>query len=49
MTLEASSYVKALQPLLSLPRETLPQLTVAETRKALEWAAGALSLELIEK
>ena len=49
MTLEASSYVKALQPLLSLPRETLPQLTVAEARKALEWAAGVLSLELIEK
>ncbi|HYQ96158.1 MAG TPA: hypothetical protein VER38_04030 [Candidatus Eisenbacteria bacterium] len=49
MTLEASSYVKALQSLLSLPRETLPQLTVTEARKALEWAAGALSLELVEK
>ncbi|TMQ58658.1 MAG: hypothetical protein E6K76_07070 [Candidatus Eisenbacteria bacterium] len=49
MPLEASNYIKALQPLLSLPRETLPQLTVAEARKGLEWAGEALSLELIEK
>jgi hypothetical protein len=45
---EAISYLPNLQTLLSLPRETLPQLTAEESRKALRWAAGALGLELIE-
>ena len=42
-------YLKYLQPLLSLPRETLPQLTASEARKSLRWTASALGLELIEK
>ncbi len=31
-----------------MPRETLPQLTAAEARKALTWASEALSLEFLE-
>lgn len=49
MTPQVSSYLQELQPLLSLPRETVPQLTASETRKALRWAADALGLELLEK
>jgi hypothetical protein len=48
MTSERSTYLPNLQTLLSLPRETLPQLTAEETRKTLLWAAGALGLEFIE-
>jgi hypothetical protein len=43
-----SGYLKILQSLLSMPRETLPQLTAEEARKSLGQAAQALGLELIE-
>ncbi len=49
MNPDTASYLKELQPLLSLPRETLPQLTGSEARKSLRWAASALGLELVEK
>ena len=45
---EAEGYLSALQPLLALPAETVPQLTAAEARKALSWAAGRLGSELVE-
>ena len=48
MSTELSAYLQKLQPLLSMPRETLPQLTVDEARRSLGWAAGTLGLELIE-
>lgn len=48
MTADSSSYLQNLQTFLSLPRETVPQLTAAETRNALRWSAEALGLELIE-
>jgi len=48
MSAGTSSYLQNLQALLSMPRETLPQLTAAETRKALMWAAEALGLEFVE-
>jgi hypothetical protein len=48
LSADPSGYLQNLQSFLSLPRETLPQLTAAETRKALRWAAERLALELIE-
>src|SRR2546428_4779752 len=48
MGIDTSSYLQKLQALLSMPRETLPQLTAAEARKALGWASEALRLELVE-
>jgi len=48
MSTDTSSYLQNLQALLSMPRETLPQLTAVEARKALGWASEALGLELIE-
>jgi hypothetical protein len=48
LSLDPSGYLQNLQSFLSLPRETLPQLTGAETRKALQWAAERLALELVE-
>jgi hypothetical protein len=48
MSPETGSYLQKLQPLLSMPRETVPQLTVVETRDSLRWAAESLELELIE-
>src|SRR5258705_12179033 len=48
MSTGTSSYLQNLQGLLSMPRETLPQLTAAEARKALKWAAEALALEFVE-
>jgi len=48
MAIDSSSYLQNLQALLSMPRETLPQLTATETRKTLRWAADALRLELVE-
>jgi len=48
MTREPSDYLQNLQALLSMPRETLPQLTAAEARKSLLWAAERLELEFIE-
>jgi len=41
-------YLQNLQTFLSLPRETVPQLTASETRKALQWAGQALGLEFTE-
>ncbi|HXF58979.1 MAG TPA: hypothetical protein VN539_04080, partial [Candidatus Saccharimonadales bacterium] len=48
MSTSGATYLQKLQSLLSMPRETLPQLTAQEARTALGWAAGALNLELIE-
>src|SRR3954462_2208502 len=48
MTAEESSLLSQLQPLLSMPRETLPQLTSDETRKALVAMAARLNVEFIE-
>ena len=48
MGVAPSGYLQNLQPLLSMPRETLPQLTAEEARRALRWASGALNLEFIE-
>src|SRR6266581_191457 len=48
MSTQTSSYLQNFQSLLSMPRETLPQLTAAEARKALRWASEALELEFIE-
>src|SRR2546428_13530745 len=48
MGIDTSSYLQKFQALLSMPRETLPQLTAAEARKALGWASEALRLELVE-
>src|SRR5689334_16556856 len=48
MTPEESSLLTQLQPLLSMPRETLPQLTAEQARKSLAEAAQALGLEFIE-
>jgi len=48
MTSESERYRAKLQALLSMPRETLPQLTAAEARNALQWAAEALDLDFIE-
>ncbi len=45
---EAEGYLSALQPLLTLPAETVPQVTAVEARKALTWAAGRLGTELVE-
>lgn len=47
--MKASIYLDLFQPLMSLGRETLPQLTAVEARKALGEAARMLGLELIEK
>ncbi len=48
MSVETSTYLQNFQAFLSMPRETLPQLTTPEARKALRWAAEALGLEFIE-
>ncbi len=48
MSPDTSSYLLNLQQLMSMPRETVPQLTVAETRSSLHWAAESLGLEVIE-
>ncbi len=48
MSVETSSYLQNFQAFLSMPRETLPQLTAPEARKALRWAAEALGLEIVE-
>ena len=48
MTATTTTYLQKLQPLLSMPRETVPQLTAEETRKSLRWAAESLQLECIE-
>ena len=48
MGIDSTSYLQNLQTLLSMPRETLPQLTATEIRKTLRWAADALGLELVE-
>ena len=48
MSTQTPDYLQNFQALLSMPRETLPQLTAAETRKTLRWASEALGLELIE-
>ncbi len=45
---EVEGYLSALQPLLALPAETVPQVTALEARKALSWAARQLGSELIE-
>ncbi len=48
LKLDPQGYLSVLQPLLALPRETVPQLTATETRKTMAWAAGRLHSELIE-
>jgi hypothetical protein len=48
MSVATSTYLQNFQALLSMPRETLPQLTAPEARKALRWAAEALGLEFVE-
>jgi len=48
MTATTTTYLQKFQPLLSMPRETVPQLTAEETRKSLRWAAESLQLECIE-
>ena len=48
MASDSSSYLQNFQTFLSLPRETVPQLTASETRKGLQRAAELLGLEFIE-
>jgi hypothetical protein len=48
MTPEESGLLTQLQPLLSMPRETLPQLTAGQARKSLAGAAEVLGVEFIE-
>lgn len=48
MSVVTSTYLQNFQGLLSMPRETLPQLTIPEARKALRWAGDALGMEFIE-
>src|SRR5438477_328803 len=48
MTSESNSLLTQLQPLLSMPRETLPQLTAQEARKSLGAVAARLNIEFIE-
>src|SRR5205809_1206061 len=48
MGTDFATYLQNLQTFLSLPRETVPQLTASETRKALQWAGQALGLEFTE-
>src|SRR5262245_1149551 len=48
LTFDSARHLDALRPFLSQPRETLPQLTLAETRKAMAWAGSRLGLEVIE-
>jgi hypothetical protein len=48
MTPEESALLTQLQPLLSMPRETLPQLTADQARRSLAGAAEALGVEFIE-
>jgi hypothetical protein len=44
---DSASHLNVLQELMSLPRETLPRLSLAATQKALTWASEHLGLELI--
>jgi hypothetical protein len=46
--LDWSAHVSKLQPLLTLPRETLPRLTAQEARRYLRDAAERLGLEFVE-
>lgn len=48
VTLDPASYLAQFQGLMSLARETLPQLSAEAARKALAASAGPLGLELIE-
>jgi len=48
MPTEDHGLLTQLQPLLSMPRETVPQLTVEQARKSLQAAAEVLRLEFIE-
>lgn len=45
---ETETLLSKLQPLLSMPRETLPQLTAEGARRSLQAASELLSLEFIE-
>ncbi|HEY7727845.1 MAG TPA: hypothetical protein VID50_05280 [Candidatus Eisenbacteria bacterium] len=45
---DAARHLTVFQPLLALPRETVPQLTVQTARQTLSAVAGELQLELIE-
>src|SRR2546430_5920074 len=48
MGTDFATYLQNLQTFLSLPRETVPQLTASETRKALRWTGQAFGLEFTE-
>jgi hypothetical protein len=48
LTTDSAGYLAVFQELLSLARETVPQLTAEATRRALATAAGRLGLELVE-
>ena len=48
MTFEDQGLLSQLQPFLSMPRETVPQLTAEETRKSLLGASETLGLEFVE-
>ncbi len=48
VTIDSTSYLTQFQELMSLARETLPQLSAEAARKALAAAAGPLGLELVE-
>ncbi|MEK7317204.1 MAG: hypothetical protein AAB011_13565, partial [Candidatus Eisenbacteria bacterium] len=48
IAIDSASYLSQFQGLMSLARETLPQLSAEAARKALTAAAGSLGLELVE-
>lgn len=45
---DPTAQIKHFQRFMTLPRETLPQLTTEETRRALEAASARIRLELVE-
>jgi len=49
LRIDASAHLASFKELMSMPRETVPQMTAIAARKALTAAAGELGLELIEK
>jgi len=49
LRIDAPAHLESFRELLSLPRETVPQMTAAAARKTLAAAAADLGLEVIEK
>lgn len=49
LRIDAPAHLESFRELLSLPRETVPQMTAAAARKTLTAAAADLDLEIVEK